>query len=150
MCGNKMRKNPLLGVVPFAQGCELFPPYQSHVEHWLPHSHKPFKSLPPHGSSHSTGYTHTCDIFQTNRRRHWHAENLLMSGTIISNDAYLHENVVLSAQIQNHLVWQLNCGFHSCNHAWTNYLNTKNLFLDFQELQENGARFLDHNDIWNS
>jgi hypothetical protein len=33
MCGNKIRKNPLLGVVPFVQGCELFPPYQSHVEY---------------------------------------------------------------------------------------------------------------------
>ncbi len=55
-----------------------FPPHWSHAEYQLPCS---LKLLVPTLIIPSTLYTHSCNIFQASRRRHWHAGNLLMSGT---------------------------------------------------------------------
>ncbi len=74
MCGHKIKKNPLLGVVALCARSEL--PSAPHAEYQLPQFPQAFGPYPFPGYSPQT-YTPTCDIFQASRRRHRHARNRL-------------------------------------------------------------------------
>jgi hypothetical protein len=81
ICGNEIKKNSLLGIVALCARMRTSLSTSPMLSINCPISHKHLVLTPPQ-LSHSTSYTHTCDIFQASRRRNRLLEIFCLSGIL--------------------------------------------------------------------